>query len=489
MAELTAEQRAQIFKARMSGLMSESNIDWIIKNAATGNKAYAAQIQDEVTKEEIRPGGAAVAAIPVENVKARRAAEEAAQPAAAAPVPSTRPAADTPEGKADPTPIEVHPYGTTEPEGYLFVTQEYDETLKANVDVYQAPEFHKDHGTYWRVGADPPPGGAPEDAPAAVHAGEETADDYDFNVVGAGYTADQLKEARKPSASTGESETNWRVLRPDGESAGVNAGWLKWRMEEAEALGIDTSGWINAAGFYTGPGPVDLQGQINHAKMALGTPDAMASGATPAELARAMKLAQDQQEGGGNGGNGGNGGGTGNKAFDEAIKAMADRIATMEDEARKSAAVLQGLAQANTEAQLAQGAAAQQLDAIDVLSQPRASFFSQFARAPLSTAEKPVSIQAGPELSAVMRGQPIAPYGTIEGPFETIENRPEAIRRAFEGAVDRLTSETITGMTPTALQQLGVLGQIGGYFPTDVFRAREAAIPKEPRLVRSLQVG
>jgi hypothetical protein len=484
MAELTAEQRAQIFKARMLGLdspMKETDIDWIIKNAATGDKDYADLIQMEVAKEEDRPGGAAVAAIPVEDVAARREAEEAAQPPAAAPVPSTRPAAKG----ADPTPIEVHPYGTTEPEGYLFVTTEYDETLKANVDVYQAPEFHKDHGTYWRVGTDVPPGGAPEDAPAAVHAGEETEADYDFKVVGAGYTADQLKAARAGTASTGEGESNWRVLRPDGKSAGVNAGWLKWRMEEAEALGIDTSGWINAEGFYTGPGPVDLQGQVNQAKIALGTPGAMDPEADPEALAAAMKLAQGQE---GNGGNGGNGG-SGSRAFDDAIKDIADRLATMEDEARKSAAVLQGLAQANTEAQLAQGAAAQQLDAIDVLSQPRASFFSQFARAPLSTAEKPVSIQAGPELSAVMRGQPIAPYGTIEGPFETIENRPEAIRRAFEGAVERITSETITGMTPTALQQLGVLGQIGGYFPTDVFRAREAAIPKEPRLVRSLQVG
>jgi hypothetical protein len=198
-----------------------------------------------------------------------------------------------------------------------------------------------------------------------------------------------------------------------------------------------------------------------------------------------MELAQSQ---GGNGGNGGNGG-TGNAAFDAALEALAARLATTEDELRKSNAVMAGIEQANQETLAAQRAAGQQLEAIDVLSQPRASFFSQFARAPLSTAEKPVSIQAGPELSAVMRGQPIAPYGTIEGPFETIENRPEAIRRAFEGAVERITSETITGMTPTALQQLGVLGQIGGYFPTDVFRAREAAIPKEPRLVRSLQVG
>ena len=170
-----------------------------------------------------------------------------------------------------------------------------------------------------------------------------------------------------------------------------------------------------------------------------------------------------------------------------AIKDIAKRLATSEDEMRKTAAVLTGLEQAKSEAQLGQSAAAQQLTALDVLSQPRASFFSQFARAPESKAEKPVFIQAGPELSAVMSGRTIPDYGTIGGPLETIENTPDAIRRAFEGAIQGLTSESIQGMTPTALAQLGVLGQIGGYFPTDVFEAREKAIPREPKLFKSLQ--
>jgi hypothetical protein len=176
-----------------------------------------------------------------------------------------------------------------------------------------------------------------------------------------------------------------------------------------------------------------------------------------------------------------------NSAMMAAIKDIAERLATSEDEMRKTAAVLTGLEQAKSEALLGQSAAAQQLTALDVLSQPRASFFSQFARAPRSTAEQPVNIQAGPELSAIMRGETIPAYGTIGGPMETIENTPDAIRRAFEGAVEGLTTQSIQGMTPTALAQLGVLGQIGGYFPTDVFEARERAIPREPKLFKSLQ--
>jgi hypothetical protein len=179
--------------------------------------------------------------------------------------------------------------------------------------------------------------------------------------------------------------------------------------------------------------------------------------------------------------------GTSDTAWDAAIKAMAERVAQLEDEARKTAGLLAEAKQAEISTGFAQTAAAQQLTALDVLSQPRASFFSQFARAPESKAEKPVFIQAGPELSAVMSGRTIPDYGTIGGPMETIENTPEAIRRAFEGAIEGLTTQSIQGMTPTALAQLGVLGQIGGYFPTEVFQAREKAIPREPKLFKSLQ--
>lgn len=179
---------------------------------------------------------------------------------------------------------------------------------------------------------------------------------------------------------------------------------------------------------------------------------------------------------------------TGNAAWDQSIKDLSDRLAVREDEAERIKGLLAEAEQGRIRAELAQAASAQQLDALDVLSQPRASFFSQFARAPESKAEKPVFIQAGPELSAVMRpGGRVPSYGTIGGPLETIENTPEAIRRAFEGAVAGLTTESIQGLTPTALAQLGVLGQIGGYFPTDVFRARELAIPREPKLFKSLQ--
>lgn len=177
-------------------------------------------------------------------------------------------------------------------------------------------------------------------------------------------------------------------------------------------------------------------------------------------------------------------------AFNAAIEEMATKLATTEDEMRKTQAVMVGLEQARIDTEQQQAAAAQQLTALDVLSQPRTSFFEQFARAPRGT-----PIQVGPELTAAMRGQTIPAFGEIRDyvpgrpALATIANEPEAIRRAFEGAVDRLTTESIQGLTPRAKEQLSVLGQIGGYFPTEVFRAREAAIPRQPRLVRSLQLG
>jgi hypothetical protein len=183
-------------------------------------------------------------------------------------------------------------------------------------------------------------------------------------------------------------------------------------------------------------------------------------------------------------------GGQEQEAFNAAIEEIATKLATTEDEMRKTQAVMVGLDQARIDTEQQQAAAAQQLQAIDVLSDPRASFFEQFSRAPRGT-----PIQIGPELSAVMRGQTIPSYGEIrhytpgQPQLETIANDPESIRRAFEGAVGRLTTESIQNLSPRAIDQMSVLGQIGGYFPTDVFRAREAAIPKQPRLVRSLQLG
>ena len=177
-------------------------------------------------------------------------------------------------------------------------------------------------------------------------------------------------------------------------------------------------------------------------------------------------------------------------AFNAAIEEMATKLATTEDEMRKTQALMVGLEQARIDTEQQQAAAAQQLQAIGVLSDPRASFFEQFSRAPRGT-----PIQVGPELSAVMRGQTIPAYGEIrhytEGQpqLETIANDPASIRRAFEGAVGRLTTESIQNLSPRAVDQMSVLGQIGGYFPTDVFRAREAAIPTQPRLVRSMQIG
>ena len=177
-------------------------------------------------------------------------------------------------------------------------------------------------------------------------------------------------------------------------------------------------------------------------------------------------------------------------AFNAAIEEMATKLATTEDEMRKTQALMVGLEQARIDTEQQQAAAAQQLTALDLLSQPRTSFFEQFSRAPRGT-----PIQVGPELTAAMRGQTIPAFGEIRDytpgrpELATIANEPEAIRRAFEGAVDRLTTESIQNLTPRAVDQLSVLGQIGGYFPTDVFRAREAAIPKQPRLVRSLQLG
>ena len=177
-------------------------------------------------------------------------------------------------------------------------------------------------------------------------------------------------------------------------------------------------------------------------------------------------------------------------AFNAAIEEMATKLATTEDEMRKTQALMVGLEQARIDTEQQQAAAAQQLQAIGVLSDPRASFFEQFSRAPRGT-----PIQVGPELSAVMRGQTIPAYGEIrhytEGQpqLETIANDPASIRRAFEGAVGRLTTESIQNLSPRAVDQMSVLGQIGGYFPTDVFRAREAAIPTQPRLVRSMQLG
>lgn len=177
-------------------------------------------------------------------------------------------------------------------------------------------------------------------------------------------------------------------------------------------------------------------------------------------------------------------------AFNAAIEEMATKLATTEDEMRKTQALMVGLEQARIDTEQRQAAAAQQLQAIGVFSDPRASFFEQFSRAPQGT-----PIQVGPELSAVMRGQTIPSYGEIrhytEGQpqLETIANDPASIRRAFEGAVGRLTTESIQGLSPRAVDQMSVLGQIGGYFPTEVFRAREAAIPKQPRLVRSMQTG
>jgi len=183
-------------------------------------------------------------------------------------------------------------------------------------------------------------------------------------------------------------------------------------------------------------------------------------------------------------------GGQEQEAFNAAIEEIATKLATTEDEMRKTQAVMVGLDQARIDTEQQQAAAAQQLQALDILSDPRTSFFEQFSRAPRGT-----PIQIGPELSAVMRGQTIPAYGEIrhytpgQPQLETIANDPESIRRAFEGAVGRLTTESIQNLSPRAIDQLSVLGQIGGYFPTDVFRAREAAIPKQPRLVRSLQLG
>ena len=177
-------------------------------------------------------------------------------------------------------------------------------------------------------------------------------------------------------------------------------------------------------------------------------------------------------------------------AFNAAIEEMATKLATTEDEMRKTQALMVGLEQARIDTEQQQAAAAQQLQAIGVFSDPRASFFEQFSRAPRGT-----PIQVGPELSAAMRGQTIPAYGEIRHYTEgqpqlaTVANDPVSIRRAFEGAVDRLTTESIQNLSPRAVDQMSVLGQIGGYFPTDVFRAREAAIPTQPRLVRSMQIG
>ena len=169
---------------------------------------------------------------------------------------------------------------------------------------------------------------------------------------------------------------------------------------------------------------------------------------------------------------------------------MATKLATTEDEMRKTQALMAAMEQARIDTEQQQAAAAQQLQAYQVFSDPRTSFFEQFTRAPRGT-----PIQVGPELTAAMRGQTIPAFGEIRDyvpgrpALATIANEPEAIRRAFEGAVDRLTTESIQNLTPRAIDQLSVLGQIGGYFPTEVFRAREAAIPKQPRLSRSFGLG
>ena len=261
--------------------------------------------------------------------------------------------------------------------------------------------------------------------------------------------------ATLPPTETTITPATEQAPPPGGETAEQRAARLKREAEEAERI--------------------RRENELAKARAASGGPpvvDAPVHTGSPTPYAPSSVGGQEQE------------------AFNAAIEEIATKLATTEDELRKTEAVRVGLEQARIDTEQQQAAAAQQLQAIDILSDPRASFFEQFSRAPRGT-----PIQIGPELSAVMRGQTIPSYGEIRHytpgrpQLETIVNDPESIRRAFEGAVGRLTAESIQNLSPRATDQLSVLGQIGGYFPTDVFRAREAAIPKQPRLVRSLQLG
>ena len=134
--------------------------------------------------------------------------------------------------------------------------------------------------------------------------------------------------------------------------------------------------------------------------------------------------------------------------------------------------------QAYQDSQLSLQQGQQQLNALQILSQPGTNYFAQFARAP-----RDARIPLTPEIAALAQGRRIPGYGTVgDGDIPTVPNDPAIIHGVYEDAVRNLTNESVRNISHGGQQRLGVLGTVGGIDPAAVWRERQRALPTQSRL-------